>query len=328
MKFLYIGAMLAAAGSFLAGSPPADAAGNIFTGGEKGAYFSLFCPPLPGALQSKYFPGYKCVPSNGTVDNIGKVLASPTDIGFAQLDVFAEKAKADPTLTQKLTIIRELACEGLWLVTKNAGLTNYGDVLGYARRIPFVLPPETSGAAATFHSLMVMDPDGLGRSRNISYAESATAMLERVAASAEGEVGFFVQFADPSNANIQFVVEKKLTVLPLVSRDMISLQVDGVNVYKVQEFTLEDEWLDTTATTACTPAVIFTGNPASMTDPLDQADQQEMIEAIRSVPDKDLRPQVGAIAALMAKIKSLSGDALDKLIAGIEDAEKAIKEKM
>jgi hypothetical protein len=65
---------------------------SINTGGEKGAYHALFCPPLPVALSNAYFQGYKCSPSRGTLENIERVLRNPTNIGFVQLDIYANEA--------------------------------------------------------------------------------------------------------------------------------------------------------------------------------------------------------------------------------------------
>ena len=100
---------------------------SINTGSEKGAYHALFCPPLPAALSNAYFQGYKCTSSKGTLENIDRVLRHPTSIGFAQLDIYANEASKRPEEFKTLTVIRsDIACEGLWMVTKNPDLKNYG----------------------------------------------------------------------------------------------------------------------------------------------------------------------------------------------------------
>jgi hypothetical protein len=188
----------------LGGPTIAQEAKSIFTGGEKGAYHTLFCPPLPAALSNAYFQGYRCTLSRGTLENIDRVLKEPTNIGFVQLDVFAAEATKRRDEFKKLTVIRsDIACEGLWMVTKNPDLDNYGHVLGLARRIPFVLPAQGSGSAASFAFLQANDPEGLGRvlETSKSYVADATATISEVASSTNGAVGFFAQFADPDNAN-------------------------------------------------------------------------------------------------------------------------------
>lgn len=300
----------------------------IHTGGEGGAYYSVFCPPLPDALNGAYFYGYECTPSKGTVDNIDKVLANPTDIGFAQLDVYAQLAKQRPDDFARLTVVRELACEGLWMVTTNEQIDDYGKVLGLARRIPFVLPPDGSGAAATFESIMSIDQDGLGRARNVDHAASVDDMLNIVATGDYGEVGFFVQFADPQNANIKAIVENDLTVLPVVSREMRSQEVDGHRLYKLSEFELESGWLSgQSLKTTCTPAVIFTGNPSAFADPADTADQEDLIAALTEVPADDLLPKEGRLAKLIKATKQLGDKAWDEMVAAAEAAKQAIQDQ-
>src|SRR5258708_2543623 len=107
---------------------------SINTGGEKGAYRTLFCPPLPVALSNAYFQGYKCSVSRGTLENIDRVLRNPTNIGFVQLDMYANEAIKRVDDFRKLAVIRsDIACEGLWMVTKNHDLNNYGHVLAVSR---------------------------------------------------------------------------------------------------------------------------------------------------------------------------------------------------
>src|SRR5688572_20751540 len=246
---------------------PALAQRSVHTGGEKGAYYGTFCPPIPEALYDKDFKGknaYRCAISGGTPDNIKKVLAKPTDVALVQLDVFSNMAAKDPSIAQKLTVIRQIACEGVWFVTKNKTIKDYGDVLGRARRIPFIVA--AGGSTGTFDNMQKLDPDGLGRARNVSTVDNATAVINKVASSNEGEIGMFVQFADPENANIKLLMDKGLTVVPVVSRELLAAKVDGVDVYQVQSFSLKTGmWAGKDAATTCTPIAIITGNPDSFT---------------------------------------------------------------
>src|SRR4051812_39659966 len=199
------------------GSLPAVAQQHVIhTGSQNGAYQSTFCPPLPSVLERAFFSGYRCMPSGGTLDNITKVVSTPSDAGFVQLDVLALTMQDKPELAKQITIIRsDIACEGMWMVTKNPALKSYGDVLGYSRRIPFVLPGQGSGSAASFKYLQSIDPDGLGRATNIKYVNDTATVINTVAAGADNAVGFFVQFADPENANIRLMQEKGLTIVPV-----------------------------------------------------------------------------------------------------------------
>lgn len=307
----------------------------INTGGAQGAYHSTFCPPLPGVLSNAYFQGYTCTPSAGTIENIQRVLAQPSSIGFAQLDVFAREAAARPQEFARLSVVRtDIACEGLWLVTKNPDL-DFGRILGLARRIQFVLPAPASGSTASFNYLRSIDPEGLGRvpDTNITHMATATDVINRIAASTNGEVGFFVQFADPRNANIRLMVENNLRIVPVISREILRARVGEQTVYNAQTFTLSGGNLfgiggrAVTATTACTPVVLFTGAPGAFADRNGQDDAREMIQRLQQVNRTNMMPQDSAIQNILRSATRLSQSAVDQAVAGVESARRAVENR-
>lgn len=307
----------------------------INTGGAAGAYHGTFCPPLPGVLANAYFQGYQCTPSAGTVQNIQRVLAQPTNIGFAQLDVFAREAAQRPADFDRLAVIRtDIACEGLWMVTRNPDL-DFGRVLGLARRIQFVLPAQASGSTASFNYLRSIDPEGLGRvpDSNITYMRDATEVINRIANSTSGEVGFFVQFADPRNANIRLMVEKNLRVIPVISREILRARVGEQNVYNAQTFTLSDGRLfgiggrAVTATTACTPVALFTGAPSAFQDRNGQDDAREMIQRLQQVGRDSMLPQDSVMQRVLRSATQLSQSAVEQAVAGVESARRAVENR-
>lgn len=313
--------------ALLAMSTSAYAQKSIYTGGEKGAYNSTFCPPLPNVLGQSMFQGYHCTPSGGTLENIQQVLSKPSNIGFVQLDVLAREMAGKPELSKQLTVIRQdIACEGLWMVTKNEKVKSYGDVLGYARRIPFVLPAQNSGSAASFAYLQSIDPDGLGRARNIKYVQDSTTVINTVAASVDNSVGFFVQFADPENANIKLMMEKGLTIIPVVSREIAQAKVGDDNLYNVQSFSLKSGGIFVNGddrVTSCTPVAIVTGNPDNQKDANAKDDQKDLIKAIAEVRSDRLLPQDNRLAALMRSMKKISAATLNEMMAAADKAKKA-----
>lgn len=244
---------------------------------------------------------------------------------FVQLDVLAREMSEKPDLSKQLTIIRQdIACEGLWMITKNERLQNYGDVLGFARRLPFVLPAKDSGSSASFAYLQSIDPEGLGRATNVRYLDSATAVINQVAAATDGSVGFFVQWANPDNTNIKLLVEKGLRMVPVISKEVVRAKVGDQELYQVQDFNLTPGGFISkgkTATTACTPVALITGNPATlMADRNKFDDQNDLIKAVREIPSSKLLPTEGALAAIIKNAKRIGGRALEDAMAAVDAA--------
>jgi len=329
-------AALSLASLIAAGSPAlAQTQRGINTGGPQGAYHSLFCPPVAAALQQAYFTGYACTPSRGTVENIARVLANPAQVGFAQLDVFALEASRRPQDFAQLAVIRQdIACEGLWMITRNEALSSYGEVLALARRIPFVLPAQGSGAAASFAFLMQSDPEGIGRAQasNIRHVADATAVINAVAEANDGAVGFFVQFADPQNANIRLMLERNLRIIPVVSREILRTRVGDQALYEVRTFTMAGGGLFTRAreyTTACTPVAIFTGTPqAAAARGANGDDQRDLIERVRAVPAERLLPQEDRVARLISGARRLTQQAAEEMANAADAARRAVQQRM
>lgn len=299
---------------------------SINTGDPRQAYFG-FCESLPSVLASAYFQGYACTASKGTGDNINRVLKHPKSLGFAQLDALLYRATKEPELLNKLTLIRDdIACEGLWMITTNQAL-DFGSILGLARRISWVLPPEASGSVSSFRYLQSIDPEGLGRAtnpNNITFASNTIDMINTVATDPNRPVGFFVQFADPRNEAIAKITENpNMRIIPVISRDVMRAKINGSPIYKVQNYGIGPKG---GITTACTPAVLFTGGASNFTDRNDIDDNTDMVAKLKRVPVEQLLPKDSMFASIFKKISTLSDSAVTALIAGVEKARASIKE--
>jgi hypothetical protein len=285
---------------------------SIYTANEKGAYQTLFCPPLRAELAINGAGGYECTPTRGTLDSLNRLLQHPTDIAFGQLDVYANESMERG---RKLTLVRtDIACEGLWMVTKNPELKNYGAIQGLARGIHFILPERTSGSAPTFAFLQKNDPTGLGQvpETNKRFVNGATEVLNETAASKNGDVGFFVQFADPENHNIKLIAEKGLTVIPVVSDQILEQNVNGQAIYRAQEFNLR---LGAAAVrTTCTPVVAITGAPETVGN-ANAGRQRKLIQTVKGIPAEKLLPDDKPLVADVIRLpKILPGPVIAEMI--------------
>lgn len=306
----------------------ADAAAQqrkaIYTAGEAGAYHSKFCPPIPIALEKAGLGGYVCTPSGGTPDNIARVLADPRSLGFAQLDVLARWTLDNVGAARKIAVVRTLACEGLWLVArkKDKSTVGFGQIVGSAPGLHFAVAD--GGSRVSFEYLQKIDPDGLGRARNIQIVQNGTASIETVA-SGRADVGFFVQFAEPANPNIRLLDRRKLHALPVINPKLVAARVADIPVYQVQVFNLSEGsgvTSGTRLTTTCTPAVIITGAPEQIADPAQARDQRAMVEKVRAAPDTAFLPRHERWARLISGSRNATPAALKDMLAAYEVAKK------
>jgi hypothetical protein len=201
-------------------------------------------------------------------------------------------------------------------------VVKFGQIVGSARRLQFAVAD--GGSRASFEFLQKVDPNGLGRARNIQVVENATAAIDRVA-SGGADVGFFVQYAEPSNPNIKLLQERKLRTVPVVNSELIAAKVADMPVYKVQTFSLST-WGsmggDGQYTTACTPAVIITGSPESVVDPNDANDQRALFNKIKAAPAAAFLPKDGWLARFISGTRSVPEPALKNMLAAYDAAKK------
>ncbi|MDX1606027.1 MAG: hypothetical protein R3202_07515, partial [Candidatus Competibacterales bacterium] len=108
------------AGSTLLASPPLLAQ-KIHAGSPSGSYTNDFCPQVETVLRAQYFE-HQCATSEGSADNVAKVLANPQDVGLGQFDVVA--AAADEHPGQLAVVNPQIGLECLYAVTTDASIQN------------------------------------------------------------------------------------------------------------------------------------------------------------------------------------------------------------
>lgn len=314
-------AILTAAGLTLAFTGVAQA-GKIHTGGARGAYNGDFCPPLAKELGKAKF-NYKCTLSVGSNENIERVMQNREDIGFSQFDVFTLNA-AKQAPAQPFHVIRsDIARECLFMVTKNKDLATFGDVAARAGELSFILPPQGSGSASTFDYLRKIDPDGLGRAVDVNYAATTDNALKKALAEGSNSIALFVQFPDPNNDRFKLIAKEKGVFIPVIDRNILRQQIDDQKIYFAQETDVSNGkfWKKgAKVTTACTPMVIFTGNPQLMSNGDKQLDHKDMINTINDIPADKLLPKQGFFKKAWSKTRSLSAEAAEKMMQAAETA--------
>jgi len=159
---------------------------------------------------------------------------------------------------------------------------------------------------------------------NKRYVADAASVLTETASSTSGEVGFFVQFADPENADIKLMVEKGLKVIPVASKKILEMKLSGQSIYQLQTFNLKPGGLfvrPAEATAACTPVAIITGTPEVFGNDRDKVDdQRDLIQMIRDIPaEKLLRQENPLVAGAIRYAKKLTEEAVEETVALVEN---------
>ena len=301
-------------------------AGQINTGGETGAYHATFCPQLAAALHKNKFD-FACTASDGSLENIQRTAGDATQVGFSQLDAFALESDNLGASNLFARIRSDIARECVFLVSKNRGVSNFGEVASVASQLRFVLPPAKSGSAATFHALQRIDPQGLGLARNVTYAASpAEAVAE--ALKSDDTFALFVQFPDPANDIFKMIAKQGGNIVPVIDRAILRQEVDGEKIYFADETEIAPAKWNKSAdkiVTACTPMLLFTGASDRITDANARKDQDDLMRTIRALPLDDLRPKESFFASLLRKSKAMSAQSLEKLLALSDQAREKAK---
>lgn len=289
---------------------------RIHTGGEAGAYHRDFCPPLAKELAT-LGTTYTCTPSNGTRDNMERVVAAPRDFGYGQLDVYALES-SNLSAGKSLEIVRQDdARECIFAVTRDPEILTYGDLAARAPNLRISLPPQTSGTAGTFQYLKSLDGNGLGRARNVQFAASADDAIRTALTRPDG-VALFVQFPDPDNERFKMVRELGGHFVPVVDKSFISSVIGNSSVYIAQETRISNRRLadlGARVTTACTPLVLFTGSGERIRNDGERRAHADLVGTIRRLPLDNLVPNTSAWRTVGQRTRELTAEGRERLVA-------------
>jgi len=297
---------------------------DLHTGENSGAYYKEFCPTIKKGLTEKNIP-VECKTSNGSLNNLDLVSKNPTHFGLAQYDIFSLGHSNQEKQHPFKQIRNDLGQECLFLVTKNKLMKSYGDIIASAPYMNFILPPENSGHAGTFKYLQKIDPEGLGKAANVSHAPSTQDAITSALAQ-EDNVTLFVQFPDPDNEFFQLVNKNGGHFVPVISKEIMVQATNGRKVYSAQETDVSNpKWLSSgkKVITACTPIVLFTGNPEQVKDEALKSYHSKAISALETTPVDKLRPTKGWFSKLWTSTKAVSAKSVEGLVSATEKAKEA-----
>lgn len=279
---------------------------RIHAGAASGSYTNDFCPKVAEAVQREYFR-HECVTSQGTSDNLRRVLGDPTSIGIGQLDVLAEFIESNPG---QLTVVDpEIGLECLFAATRSR--RNLARLTALPPDTVMALPPERSGSYASFRFLSHLEP-ALSALR-VRHHDDALAAVESVI-DGDSDIAFFVQAANIDNPVFRAISDADLAFIPVISREILRREAAGIQVYEPLEVpvtrTLFGFGPPRRVVTICTPVVLFTGNPTLFPAGSDaRTDQETLIRVLTTVE----QPEANDGSGLFPGTVELDRDRLQSL---------------
>jgi len=315
--------LAAALATALATALAPASAGRINTGDPTGAYHADLCPLLSGQLRLARLD-YACAASSGTRENMGRVAVDPRQLGYAHLDVFLLESRLGDA--RPFTLVRQddmRAC--LFAVTRNKQLSSWEAIGAQAGSLRFVLPPEASDGATTFSFLRAIDPEGLGRATNVTYAGSEAEAIGQ-ALSDDDAVSLIVHLPDPDSAPLALARSLGGRLLPVIDRTILRRAIDDRKIYFPHEVEVESaSWTRSARklVTACTPLVVFTGSPERIAGAPARKDHEDLIRTVGSI--ETLIPEVSMLGRALKRTRELTASGAEPLLDLAEEVRQRAK---
>lgn len=290
-------------------------AAEINGGSRTGSYTTAFAPLIQKVLAGEFFQ-YEIKPSAGSVEAAQRLLEDPRDVSLAQLDAAYDFMKKNPG---KIILTKKLANECLFAVSRDERLSDWAKVERLAPRLRMTTAAEKSGSAFTLRSVMQMDPKSrLSQAvSRIKYSQNAKEAVEQVARG-RADIAFFVAYPDPNSTVFKFANANKLNFIGVAHPNMRRMKTEqGDPIYTANEIAVEKEGFISkakTVQTACTAAVILTGNPEQFLEGTDdRTNQQDLVNALKNASNDSLRPKGDKWDRIFKAVKNVTGETANNL---------------
>lgn len=298
---------------------------NIYAGPQKGAYYGTLCPGLVDGLKPDGFQA-KCLVTEGTLDNITKLLGDPDGLAMVQSDAFANWSLDHKADAEKLVILRDdLASEGIYFVSKDIG--DFGDLVRIITRVHLVLPPKDSGPAQTFENMKRTLPRVFGKldPSQVTYAASVNEALQK-ALSEDNTVALLVQLPDPANPTFKTIVSKKGKFIPVVAQSLVDEKIDDRAIYSLETRPVKAAGMISKAievTTLSTPIMIISQKSEALKEGGNaRTNHEDLMKAVKTLPRERLLPK--KTAGFFSRSWKATKDATKVLIGKAENAMKGL----
>ncbi len=294
------------------------------TGGKTGDYYRYFGPPLVTVLD-RAWADVTIDTSNGTPDSMGYLLQHPHSYALAQGNVYAGLIK-DPRYANQFKVLpAKIGDEAvLGIMSDHIYQRSRGSwemLAHHAGQVRWAMAPQDSGPGFTFVELMQLDPEGLGKARQVSFYNSMDEALSALQ-TGQADVSLIVQFGNPANPRFKQIAADHLHLVPVLMPQMKDLTLpDGQRAFTLCPNVPVSDSQE--ITTACSPILAITGATN---------DNADLNTVFKSVKPEDFAPKEPAFAQLWRKLRSAavsaSSSAFDTASRAANDVADKINEKL
>lgn len=284
----------------------------ITTGSQQGTYFGSFGPRIAAVMETRRFP-HTVVTSRGTGENFDRVCTNPHNVALGQADVLPSLIATNPHCPP-IRVVQEVASECVFGVTSVNNLNNIDQVADISFNMRVAIPGVGSGSWLTWQNMVTEIPDLADA--EIIEADSPAAAVSMVE-QGRADMVMFVAFPDPDNTIFRAINDAGLHFLDMSNFDLLQQEVGGVYAYDRLSVTVANAritsfWRGATEIeTACTKAVIFTGDPAHDSLPRGERFQTALVRLLETTDPEAFRPSVGWLQSVMNTAANTSRDAMN-----------------
>ena len=224
-------------------------------GGSAGGSYDTYAHRLGELLDER---SVEVLETNGSGENIEKLVSGDADIAFAQLDVYADKVVGDPDKYHQLEVVGKVSDECVYMaVAKNGPVRNFGDLAHnrLERPLRVALGDESSGTRGTWRYLVFLLP----ALDEISIGtDSGAIAINRLDLGGYDAVGWVTDPDNLDHASLKAALANEdLQLISVDDSALVSALPNGVKVYESKKVKVEGGWFGKKFKTVCTSGILL-----------------------------------------------------------------------
>jgi len=229
---------------------------RIATGPQGQTYSRVYGAQLLDRLRDY---NTRLLTTEGSAENLEKLLSDEADLAFVQADVYASRVQRDPGISKQVAALGRLADECVYVAYRKSGpIQSFDELKGSSARIG--VGPPAGGASQTWSHLASLDPE-LGTPQIDPVGGSLA--LNRLDA---GALEAVVWVTDPANLGHPLLrgvyASSDLSLLEIDDPSLELSLPEGPRIYQIKKIRTKKGWLGSglfgqSNTTLCTGALLL-----------------------------------------------------------------------